>query len=85
MRIKTTHLFTNESTKNSFANPDGIGRIAITIEGQDHTGKAARVTITLADIYEAMSLAKNITREVEAVAAQEASDSVLRFRRAYNA
>ena len=65
MTTKTTHLFTNDSTKDSFAKVDSIGRIAITIEGQDHTGKAARVTITLADINEAMAFAKQVAREVD--------------------
>lgn len=65
MTTKRTHLFTNDSTRDSFAHLDSLGRFAFTIEGQDQNGKAARVTITFEDVYEMMSFAKTVTSQVD--------------------
>jgi hypothetical protein len=79
MTTKRIHLFTNEATKDSFAGTDGIGRVAITVDGQDHAGNATRVTITFGDIYEALGLIDTLSREAEALK----SDLAAKAARAY--
>lgn len=70
----TTHLFTEEVHNNCFANVDNLGRIFISVDGQNHLGKTARTTIYFADIYEARAFVTALDRQVKEVEYQLATN-----------